>query len=335
MRFAALGRTETLYQSILEMESSGHNVELIVTCEPADFYSRKIEDFRSLADDYNSDFIAISNINSSDIVSSIRERGLPLAISVNWKTIIKKPLLNSFDHGIINFHAGDLPRYRGNAAMNWALLEGEDSVVYTLHLMSKKLDSGPILLQRQFSVTENTNLRELYDFAEKNVPDMFVNATEGLNNGTIEPEPQPESPSKALRCYPRIPKDSEIDWSETAEQLDRLVRASSEPLFGAYTYLDGKKLIIWRAHSESPSMSYLGTPGQIAERRPNTGEVAVVTGNDFLVLEEVETESHGRCEATEVITSHRTRLGMDVNGQIQNIKNKIESLEKQINNRSS
>ena len=88
-----------------------------------------------------------------------------------------------------------------------------------------------------------------------------------------------------------MPADSRIDWSQPALRLDRLVRASAEPFAGAYTYLDGEKVIIWRARADRLPYPYLGIPGQVAEIWRESGEVAVLTGDGVLVLAEIETSA--------------------------------------------
>lgn len=327
MNIAAIGRTETLYDSILAASDAGHDISLIITTDAEPEYERDSEDFRQLAEQLGSSFHHTKQINSPEIVSEIRRLSPKLAISINWKTIIGEEVLNSFEYGILNSHAGDLPRYRGNAAPNWAMIHDETEVVFTIHQMDNGLDSGPIVLQRSIPLTPETLIGDIYDFARNNVPNMFVESIDGLQSGEIEPTPQPDDPRKAVRCYPRIPKDSEIQWEKSAAFLDRLVRASSEPFAGAYTWLDSEKLTIWRAHPEIPEKTTVGSPGQIAELRPDTGTVAVLTGNGFLVLEEVETATRGRCEPTDVITSHRTRLGMDLTGKLSELEERIDSLQ--------
>ncbi len=103
-----------------------------------------------------------------------------------------------------------------------------------------------------------------------------------------------------------------------------MIRAVSEPFNGAYTYIGTEKLVVWKAHYEIPEYALVGTPGQVAERRKNTGEVVVVTGEGLIVLEEVSTNSTGRKKATEIIKTIRTRLGMDIIGEISRTSKKLE-----------
>lgn len=149
-----------------------------------------------------------------------------------------------------------------------------------------------------------------------------------FENNSVKIHLQPNNPALSLRCYPRTPKDGERDWRRPAVELNRLVRAASEPFAGAYTFLGTEKLVVWRAHCETPPFPFLGTRGQVAERRFQTGEVAVVTGKDFLVLEEVETKTTGRKKATEIIKTIRTRLGMDVTEELTRLSQELEEIKK-------
>lgn len=308
MRIVALGRTRTLYDAIREVVDRGHEVELILTSEPAPEYEVGPDDFSELATAVEADFECDPDL--SEHVERFEK--CDVAISVNWNTILSEDVLACFEHGVLNAHAGDLPQYRGNAAPNWAIINGEDEVVVTVHRMVPELDAGPILAKRSFPLKDRTSIGDVYEFLYDAVPEMFGETVDGLESGTVEETPQPDAPGKVLRCYPRKPEDSRLKWSESADHLDRIVRASSEPFFGAYTFFNGEKLRIWRAHPEQPSFEFLGTPGQVAQRRLNAGEVAVVTGDGFLVLEEVQLEGEARANATDVIESNRDRLGVSV-----------------------
>jgi len=174
----------------------------------------------------------------------------------------------------------------------------------------------------------------VYEFSRAVAPEMFVEVVDGFASGSISPRPQPDDPSAALRCYPRLPVDSRLDWRDPAPKLDRIVRATAEPLPGAYTFLGTERVTVWRSHAEEADTPHLGTPGQVAERRPDDGTVVVVTGDGFLALETVETATHGRTEATDVITSHRDRLGMHAPEELSELVTRVERLEEQADNPS-
>ncbi len=331
MKVAAIGRTEMLYDSILKLEKSRHQIALIITCKESPAYRILPSHFRRLAKRIGVDFMQTQRIDSPEAIELIKKNRPDLGISVNWCTLIGQDVLNLFPLGIINAHAGDLPRYRGNAAPNWAIICGERKIVLCLHLMTPDLDAGPILLRREFAMSDRTYISEVYEFLNKNVPEMFLEAVNGFASNSITPVEQPKDLELSLRGYPRIPEDGEIYWSQPAVKLDRLVRAVSEPFPGAYTFLGTEKLIIWRAHNENPPYRCVGTPGQVAERRASKGEVAVVTGEGFLVLEQVQTRNEGRKRATEIIKTIRTRLGMDLTREIARINEQLEEITKIMN----
>lgn len=309
MKFAALGRTKWLYDSIQACVGKGHEIVLIGTAPAAPEYDVRESDFLYLANQYKCPSFCDIDINKPAYIQMARNSKAKAAISVNWPTMIRCGMLDTFRSGVINAHAGDLPRFRGNACPNWAILAGEDKIVLTLHRMTEDLDAGPILLQRHFPLTHQTYIGDVYDFMAQNVPDMFVEVLDKLENGSLESRPQPPDPKLSLRCFPRLPCDGRIDWAKPAEEIACLVRASAEPFAGAFSTLEDEKITIWRAHADELGYPYLGVPGHVAEIRKQTGEVAIIAGQGILVLEEVETGSSGRLKAAHVIQSLRTRLG--------------------------
>jgi UDP-4-amino-4-deoxy-L-arabinose formyltransferase/UDP-glucuronic acid dehydrogenase (UDP-4-keto-hexauronic acid decarboxylating) len=172
-----------------------------------------------------------------------------------------------------------------------------------------EVDAGPIALKEYFPLTESTHIREVFDFIEARVPHMYRDAINRLALGALTFTPQPTDPTQVLRCYPRLPRDGLIDWSKPAVHLCRLVRATSEPFEGAFSYLLGERVIVWRAHATSSPTPLLAVPGQVVERNTLSGEVSVATGDGVLVLEEIEHRQHGRTIPTSVVKSSRTRLG--------------------------
>jgi len=305
---------------VAPLAAAGHEPACIVTCAAAPEYRRTADDFRRLAEELNCPFLHTERINSPEALTFIGKTQPDIGVSVNWRTIVGRKCRNLFPLGIINVHLGDLPRYRGNATPNWAIINGESKTVVTLHLMAAALDAGPIVLQRDIPIESTTYIGDVYDRAAELAPAMLVEAVAGLADKSLVPRPQDDNPATTLRCYPRLPRDSEIDWRLTADHLGRLVRASSRPYRGAYTYIEGDKLTIWRAHAEAAPGPYLGTPGQVAEVRPKTGEVAVISGDGFLVLERVGRADEPERPAADVITSNRTRLGLDIAAELMRIK---------------
>lgn len=327
MRIVALGRTSFLYNTIQLLRSNGHKIVLIGTSDPAPEYNVRVEDFYNLALEIGVPFFNDANINKEEIIAELRGVKADIAVSSNWLTLMGAEVLNTFPMGVLNFHGGGLPRYRGNACPNWAILKGEKEAILTIHQMIPELDAGPVVIQKPFSLTEETLIGDFYAFAEQEVPKMFLEAIEGLQSGTITPISQPKSHDMILRCYPRIPADSFMDWNQDACYLDRLVRASSEPFGGAYTYFKGRRLTIWKSGIGSFSYPSLYIPGQVIWRSDSTGEVGIATGNGILVLKEIQLLNESRTKAAKVVKSNRDRLGMMVDDLIADLLLRVKDLE--------
>ncbi len=330
MKIAILGRTRALAQAALHLASAGHRIVLVGTCAPAPEYGFGPEDFQALAEKFKAPFFNDPRINSPEIVARLRASGADIGISINWLTVVGSEAITSFPHGILNCHGGDLPRYRGNACFNWAILEGEKRVAVCVHFMEPgRLDSGPVLVRRFFHLTENTTIGQISAEAERQFPEMFLEAVNGLADGGLTPLPQPEDPELSLRCYPRIPSDSRLDFRRPATELDRLVRASSDPLPGAYSFHRMRKLTVWKSSVRPFPAPSLHVPGQVLEIDRRGGPVTVACGRDCLILREIQMEGETkRRSPAEIIASTRDRLGLEVEDEIHRLWRAVEELQK-------
>ena len=331
MRFAAIGRTQWLYDAIGQAREAGHELALLGTCPASPESTRTETDFADLARELDAPFFSDARINEPERVKMAAECGAPIAISVNWQTLIREPFRSRFELGVINAHAGDLPRYRGNAPVNWAILRGEPEVVLSLHRMVDDLDAGPVVGRRVFPLSTSTYVQEVIRFLDEQIPRMFVEALDRAASGALEETPQSIVPTDISRCLPRHPFDSQIRWEQTAVEICALVRATAEPFAGAYTYLGSDRLTVWRAHVEPLPYEHIGVPGQVLSRRPDGG-VAVLTGDGTLVITESSLGSETRRTPSEIVRSTRARLGMtaeidDVYRRLDELIRRVEALE--------
>jgi UDP-4-amino-4-deoxy-L-arabinose formyltransferase/UDP-glucuronic acid dehydrogenase (UDP-4-keto-hexauronic acid decarboxylating) len=330
MKFAALGRTRWLYDAVAAAQARGHRCVLIATAEASPEYAVNESDFERLAKDIGCPFIFDARIETPEHVAVIERSGADIAISVNWPNMLAKAVRDRFPRGVLNAHAGDLPRYRGNACPNWAILNGEPETVATIHEMVDELDAGPILLQDRLPLTEQTYIGEIYRWLDAGIPALFARALDGLEAGRLQGRPQPDDPRLSLRCYPRRPEDGLIDWRLPARHIARLVRASSEPFAGAYTFLAEQRVRIWRAQAGTLPHRWCGAPGQVARRDRQDGTVTVLTGEGVLIVEEIETSRDGRVRAADGIRSARARLGVDAVEHIVTLRRRLAELEQRL-----
>jgi UDP-4-amino-4-deoxy-L-arabinose formyltransferase/UDP-glucuronic acid dehydrogenase (UDP-4-keto-hexauronic acid decarboxylating) len=284
MIFGVLGRRGALIKSAEALMGVGHMLKFVQTSKSEDHYDLGPDDFESLATNNSADFKYSSKLDKNDLL------GLDFVISHNWPYIISRQFLDAPKFGILNAHPGDLPRYRGNACLNWAILNFETNVALTIHKMDSGLDTGPILFKSYRSLTNKTNITELYDWLDHQMPIDFNAAVSRLSAQGDSAFKHQNKKVVPLRCYPRTPKDSEIDWSLSALKIQALIRASTHPFKGAYTFDSEQTLLrIHSAEITQCDFEYLSIPGSILEA--DSIGLKVSTGNGILYLTSISTET--------------------------------------------
>jgi UDP-4-amino-4-deoxy-L-arabinose formyltransferase/UDP-glucuronic acid dehydrogenase (UDP-4-keto-hexauronic acid decarboxylating) len=309
MRIAIIGRTGALIEAARALIADGHTIVAVITAKPASEYSTTAADFLAFADEISAYYLPLQRFSDVEGEHLVGELGpIDVGVSLNYPTVIGQGAIDEFQLGILNAHGGDLPRYRGNACQAWALLNGESRIGLCVHRMvGDKLDSGPVVVRRHLDVTIDTRVGEVMAWMEASVPGMFVEAVRRLGQPGATFEEQDEA--AALRCYPRLPGDAQIDWRADRDDILRLINASSEPFAGAFTSYRGDKVVIWRAAliDDVDEKNYLAVPGQISFIDRNSGTVDVITGRGRLRLLEIEVGGT-RGRPSDLLTSTRSRL---------------------------
>jgi methionyl-tRNA formyltransferase len=309
LRVAVLGRTEMLLEAARLVAGAGHAVPLVGTCKASDTSAADEEDFRRFAESVGADFFCTAAIGAPAQLARLQAARCDIAISMNWLSLIGTAARDAFKHGVFNAHPGDLPRYRGNACPNWAILAGEPHVGLCIHQMVDALDAGPVALRDRFPLHDRVDVEDVYVWLRRRVPELFLQLVELAAAGSLQPIPQPADPGMALRCYPRRPEDGRIDWSQPADQVHRLVRATTRPMQGAFTLLEGtRRVTVWRAEVVQSPEPFLALPGQVCFARES--DPVVACGEAMLRLCEVSVEGcTGDREAKDtVLASLRNRL---------------------------
>ena len=229
LKIAILGRTEMLFDAGVRLHSAGHSIPFVATCKASGHELKSEHDFETWARDIGAAFVRGPRLQTSEMMDAIKRAGCDVAISMNWVELIPSQVRDAFRHGIYNAHPGDLPRYKGNACPNWAILLGEPHIALSIHRMVDALDSGPIAAKSYFPLGPQTSIGDVYDWLRAEVPSQFCAVIEALAAGSLLTTDQPELSEFGLRCYPRRPEDARIDWAEPAMHIHRLIRASGRP----------------------------------------------------------------------------------------------------------
>jgi len=290
MRIAIIGRTEMLYESIDLLTKAKHEVCLIFTAKESPEYTKKAEDFKILADKLGIPYHCSAQINKKEYIEELKALNLDLGISMNYINVISKEVVNSFRLGVLNAHAGDLPKYRGNACQAWALINGEEKIGLCIHQMvGGELDSGDIISRDYLVVNINTKVTEVIKWMDNRIPNLFLDAANKLSeNSKYVLEVQSKDPKDILRGYPRKPEDGKINWKDSAETILRLINACNKPFYGAFCDYEGKEIKIWDAELLEDGENFLAIPGQVAHCDRVTGSVTVICGEGKLKINEIE-----------------------------------------------
>lgn len=311
MRVAIIGRSEYTYESALLLLEHGYDIPIIITAKEAPEYYYTSKDFEALAKKIGAKFIHTPKINKPEVIDLIKSCGtIDISVSINYSGVIEDEVINLFTNGILNAHAGDLPKYRGNACMAWAIINGENKIGLCIHKMIPgELDSGDIIVRKYFPVHENTRVGEGFEWMRKETPGMMLEAIQLLKKDkNYFLEKQSLNPKDALRGYPRTPDDGKIDWNKSNLEILRLINASSEPFPGAFCNFGSTVLKIWRAEIFDDGEVYLAVPGQISKVNRNNGSVEVITKKGKLRLLEVSVDNNKTTNVAGLIQSSRQRF---------------------------
>jgi methionyl-tRNA formyltransferase len=180
-------------------------------------------------------------------------------IVVAYGQILTKEILDIPKFGCINLHGSLLPKYRGAAPINWAIVNGEKSSGNTTMLMDVGLDTGDMLLKQEVEITDQMTAGELYDILKVNGSKLLVDTVEGLVNNTIVPEKQPEETFYAKMLDKDLAK---INWQDTAVNIHNLIRGLN-PWPIAHTTYKGQKMKVYESVVLDNEKS--NEPGQIKQ----------------------------------------------------------------------
>jgi methionyl-tRNA formyltransferase len=237
-----------------------------------------------------------------DIAHAARQTGATAALLAGWYHMVPERVRRLFPCGCIGLHASLLPRYRGGAPLNWALLNGDAEAGVSLFELTDGVDEGMLYDQRRFAIHPDDYIADVVQKAEAVTVAMVCEDIPAFLAGGLTKQPQAGVPSYALQ---RQPADAMIDWQQPACDIVRLVRSVSRPYPGARTALEGTPLTIWRARLLPEAPLVYGVPGQIV-RLPELAAPGVVTGAGLVAVEEVE--GPGAFDLDAFAACHQRRL---------------------------
>lgn len=259
---------------------------------------------KSLALKLNLPVLQPAKARDGQFISELREFKPDLIVVAAYGQILPQSILDLPKSGCVNVHTSLLPKYRGAAPIQTAILNGETETGVTIMKMDAGLDTGDILSQTRTPILPDDNSQTLHDRLAQLGADLLVATIPDFVAGKIQPRPQPaEGASYAAKIKK---EDGKIDWSEPAEKILNQLRAFT-PWPGAFTFLKAESklqlLKIWKA--------------EIVEKSGNTGEIlsadkngiVAACGKDALRILELQREGGRRLSAQEFLAGHPLKQG--------------------------
>ncbi len=226
---------------------------------------------------------------NEEFIEKIRKLNPECICVVAYGKILPKEILDIPQHGCINVHASLLPKYRGAAPIQWAVINGEEKTGVTTMYMDEGMDTGDIILTEETKIGENETTGELWEKLSKIGGNLLVETLKNIEKGIAVRKKQGEDFSMA----PMLDKEiAHINWEEqTAEQIKNLIRGLN-PIMGAYAFLEGKKIKFWKA-KVIETQTKNNEPGTIIKANSKEG-MYIQTKQGTLAIEEIQAENSKR-----------------------------------------
>lgn len=306
MRVVMFGFQTWGHRTLQALLDSEHEVAMVVTHPPGEGVYEKVwsDSVADLAAAHDVPVVVRERPDDDELVEILKGVDPDVIVATNWRTWIPPRIFALPRRGTLNVHDSLLPAYAGFSPLIWALINGEEQVGVTAHMMDDTLDAGDIVLQRAVPVGPRDTSADLFAKTLELFGPITVDGLAEIASGRTEFTRQDRS--KASFFHKRAEEDLRIDWTWSAEELDRLVRAQSAPYPSAFAFHRGKRLEIVAARVSEAC--YGGTPGRIFYREGDDG-VAIVAGADArrgrnrgLLVTRVRTEDGTELTAQEYFT---------------------------------
>lgn len=266
-----------------------NNVNIDLVCSLDEAASKNVTDYfpiHEIAKLNGIPYIKFHKVNSDDVVNKISEVNPDFIFVIGLSQIISKQLLNLANEYVIGFHPTPLPKHRGRAAIPWQIILGVENSKVTLFKIDEGMDSGDIIIQYPYTINKSDYAMDVYNKVCNAMKTALIEAIPKIYSNQVNFIKQ--NHDEATYLLTRRPEDGKIDWNQSAKDIETLVRATSKPYPGAFTIYKESKVKIWKARYVENNR-YIGFPGQIAWIE--NGEIAVVTKDGLLIIEEYEIEN--------------------------------------------
>ena len=275
---------------------SGHEVILVLT-RPDAAAGRGMKQLSSevkrLAQAHQLPVYQPATLRDSQVVEHIQSFGADAMVVAAYGLILPRNVIESFPYGCINIHASLLPRWRGAAPIQHALLAGDKETGVSIMRMDEGLDTGPVYVKQAITIAEDDTASSLHDKLAALGAHTIVEALEGIASGALQAQPQPLD--GATYAHKITKEQADITWTHPAPQIERMIRAFN-PFPGAYSRLNHQLIKVWSAKMHAGGS---GDPGEVIGVADSGIVVACASG--ALQLTELQRQGGRRLLAAEFL----------------------------------
>lgn len=204
----------------------------------------------------------VHNVNEPEAVEWIRQKTPDLLLVVGWTQLLKPELLRVPRIKCLGFHASLLPKSRGRAPVNWALINGETGTGNTMIVLDPEADTGDIVAQRTIPITDEDDCKTIYEKVGRTEVEMLHEILPMIQRGVLPRKKQDDT--RATTMPKRRPEDGLIEWRRSTRAIYNWVRALTDPYPGAFSFLNGEKICVWTARVDG---------GPLDHQSPEAGKV--------------------------------------------------------------
>lgn len=234
-------------------------------------------------------------VRTPEFLEAVRALEPDLIVTAAYGRILTRNVLDVPKLGCINVHASLLPKYRGAAPIQWAVINGDDKTGITTMFMDEGMDTGDILLAREVPIPPDMTSGELFDELMPLGAEVLLDTLKALENGTLKRTPQDHS--KAVNVPMMTKELGLIDWNRKAVEIHNLVRGTN-PWPGAFTYYNGSRMKLWKtAVLEGCPVLKTGKPGALLKVQKDS--LTVETGDGCLQITELQFDNCRKMSASE------------------------------------
>ena len=288
MRIVFMGNPEFAIPTLESIQKSRHELLAIVSNGPKPMGRGRLlksTPVGQYAKDNRIKLIESNDLNSTEFRQKLINLNPDIFVVVAYK-ILPKKIIQIPSHGSINLHASLLPKYRGAAPIQWALMNGDSSTGVTVFQINRKVDTGDILFQKKVDILKNDNMFTLGTRLCEYGARFIIDTIDKIEDGSIQSFKQNQ---RSVTFAPKITKEMLlINWKWPSSKIHNWVRGLS-PYPGMYTLLNGKSLRVYKTFVQK---SIICKPGEIIDVKQDT--ILVGTGKNLLGLLEVQAEGKRR-----------------------------------------